>query len=134
MIKVPLCAVLNDFILQVFMLRGIHKKWKQPIYFNFCNGSTKHPDIMRTIKMIVRAVREAGLQILAVVCDQGTNNVSAIKKLIADTSADYKRVGKVQKKEFVFEVDGETICPFTRTLFPTVLERTRQERTPNLCV
>ncbi|KAI4463167.1 thap domain-containing protein 9 [Holotrichia oblita] len=95
---------------QVFMLRGINKNWKQPIYFDFVNGATKNFKIMSTIKEIVRKTKEAGLEIIATVCDQGTNNVSAITTLVKDTHAAYQRRGE-EFTDFVFEIDDMTIIP-----------------------
>lgn len=70
----------------MFILRGIRKKWKQPIYFNFVNGATKKDDLVY------------------IFCDQGTNNQSAIKKLVQETEKRYKRRGS-QLLEFHFEVN-----------------------------
>lgn len=95
---------------QVFMLRGIFKKWKQPICYSFCEGTTKSASLVRSIKDIVRAVHKSGLHILATVCDQGTTNASAIRTLITDTKANYLRSGKLFDKE-VFDIDGEEIIP-----------------------
>lgn len=34
----------------VFMVRGIKKKFKQPIAYSFCQGSTKQHELVRQIK------------------------------------------------------------------------------------
>ncbi|KAI4463136.1 thap domain-containing protein 9 [Holotrichia oblita] len=71
---------------QVFMLQGIYRKWKQPVYYNFIKGASKSALIAKTIKEIIRAVENIGLQIIATVCDQATNNVAAINSLIDSTN------------------------------------------------
>jgi hypothetical protein len=44
----------------VFMLLGIKKKFKQPLAYTFCDYQTKSPDLIRTIKEIIREIRKAG--------------------------------------------------------------------------
>lgn len=92
------------------MLHGINKRWKQPIFYRFVNGAAPAAEIMNAIKVIVRETRKAGLQIMATICDQGTNNVSAISSLIADTRAHYIRNGK-ELVESTFEIDEQQIVP-----------------------
>ena len=67
---------------KVFMLKGIIKNWKQPIFFNFSLGATKSADIARIIKIIIKKAKDIGLHVIATVCDQGSNNVTAIKSLV----------------------------------------------------
>lgn len=93
------------------MLRGIHKKWKQPIYYNFCYGATKYPDIINILKKIVRMCNEIGLKIIATVCDQGTNNVAAVNTLVNETRAKYLRNGREASHEYIFELDDTRIIP-----------------------
>lgn len=37
----------------VFMVRGIKKKFKQPISFSFCQGSTKQHELVRQLKKVI---------------------------------------------------------------------------------
>lgn len=92
------------------MLRGIRRKWKQPVYYNFVSGATKKNDIAYIIKMIVRKCVSIGLNIVATVCDQGSNNQAAINALVQETREKYLRIGK-ELYEFHFEVDDSTIIP-----------------------
>lgn len=94
----------------MFMLKSIFGKWKQPIAYSFCEGTTKTPVLIRTIKEIVRAVHQTGLQIVAVVCDQAATNVAAINSLVNDTKADYLRKGS-ELRDRIIEVDGHQIIP-----------------------
>ena len=77
-------TVLADHAL-VFMIRGLHKKWKQPICYTFCEGCTPTADLIRMIKMLVREVRNTGLHLVATICDQGATNQAAINTLLFDT-------------------------------------------------
>lgn len=92
------------------MLRGIRRKWKQPVYYNFVNGATKSPDLMTIIKLIIRKCHSIGLNVVATICDQGSNNQAAINTLVKDTKEKYLRKG-TEKHEFCFEVDSHKIIP-----------------------
>lgn len=92
------------------MLRGIRRKWKQPIYYNFVNGATKKDDLVRILKDIVRKCHSIGLNIVATICDQGSNNQRAIKKLIEETKETYNR-RNIQFLGSHFEIDSRNIIP-----------------------
>lgn len=92
------------------MLRGVAKKWKQPIYYQFVRGAVKANEIMKTVKEIIKAVSQAGLIVLGTICDQGANNVSAINQLIEETKRSYLRKGEILY-DHVFEVDNKKIIP-----------------------
>ncbi|KAF2887009.1 hypothetical protein ILUMI_19164, partial [Ignelater luminosus] len=66
---------------QTFMIRGIRRRWKQPIFYDFTSGPAKCVDIATTIKKLVAKCREVGLVVCAFICDQGTNNSAAINHL-----------------------------------------------------
>lgn len=36
----------------VFMIRGIRKKYKQPIAYSFCQGATKQDELVRQLKEV----------------------------------------------------------------------------------
>lgn len=79
-------AYFSDHVL-VFMLRGIKKKWKQPIAYYFCNGTTKTDHLVMYIKQVPNFILlTTGLQIIATVCDQGATNVAAIRRLKEETN------------------------------------------------
>lgn len=63
----------------VFMLRGLHTDWKMPVSYNFCSKTTNAPQLIRCIKEHIYKIREAGLHIVATVCDQGSCNAAVIK-------------------------------------------------------
>ncbi|KAJ8911915.1 hypothetical protein NQ315_016256, partial [Exocentrus adspersus] len=95
---------------QVFMLRGIRRKWKQPVAYHFVNGATKYPDIMNIVKSIISKCNEIGLCVMATICDQGTNNEAAIRELIDTTKQNYLRNG-VTLEENIFEVENRKVVP-----------------------
>jgi hypothetical protein len=59
----------------VFMVYGLCRKWKQPVAYYFTRGSTKAE--------VIDACHNAGLKVVAIVCDMGANNVKALKLLSA---------------------------------------------------
>lgn len=94
----------------VFMARGIHKKWKQPLCFYFLEQGMKSQDLVPTIKSVIRAVRRIGLTVVATICDQHATNVAAINSLRNETQAECLRC-MVENRYFGFTVDGVEVVP-----------------------
>lgn len=92
------------------MLRGIRRKWKQPVFYSFVNGGTKSYEIKHIITLIIKECQNIGLHVVATICDQGSNNQAAINLLLKETLDKYKRAGSEIYVTF-FEVDGEKILP-----------------------
>jgi len=65
----------------LFMVCGLHRKWKQPVAYYFIRGSTKANLLVRFLNEVLGACQNAGLQVVATVCDMGFNNVKALKLL-----------------------------------------------------
>lgn len=65
----------------VFMLQGLHHKYKQPIAFYFTKGTVSSPILANIIKNILTEVSATGFHILNTVCDQGPTNMGALKLL-----------------------------------------------------
>lgn len=65
----------------VFLARGIYSSWKMPLAYFICGSSMKHNVLQNLIKSTITKVMDAGLKVVAIVCDQGTNNQSALKSL-----------------------------------------------------
>jgi len=84
----------------VFMIRGVVKKYKQPISYTFCKGTTSSRDLSNQIKNVIQAVHETGLHVVASVCDQGAKNKAAINMLHHDTRAEALRNNIRFKEEF----------------------------------
>ncbi|KXZ75664.1 Transposable element P transposase-like Protein [Tribolium castaneum] len=66
----------------VFMIRGVYRRWKQPVAFAFCKSAMKASNIVSFYKQIVAAATAVGLNIVASVCDMGSNNIKAINALL----------------------------------------------------
>lgn len=94
----------------VFMIRGIVKKYKQPLAFYYCTGSTKTMELKTQIKTVIKKVQETGLKVVATVCDQGTSNVAAINALLKETRETFLRNGQESKDGF-FIVNKDQIFP-----------------------
>jgi len=65
----------------VFMLRGLRKRWKQPVAYYLIHGSTKGEMLVNFLMEVLDACHNAGLEIVATMCDMGANNVKALKLL-----------------------------------------------------
>lgn len=81
----------------VFMIRGLYSSWKMPICYFLPATSVKNNILSELIIETVQRLLNCGFFIKAVICDQGTNNVSALGLL------------KVTKDKPFFEVDGKRI-------------------------
>lgn len=92
----------------VFMIRGVVKKYKQPVWFSYAAGTTKTSSLKNQIKSVVQKLTNTGLIITATVCDQGATNLAAINSLINDTSAHYSSTNTNYTGGF-FVVDREKI-------------------------
>ncbi len=65
----------------VFMVRGLVKKWKQPIGYIMNNGPLKNHDLKTLTMECIDKVSEAGLIPKVLICDQGSNNTSMVASL-----------------------------------------------------
>ncbi|XP_029340931.1 uncharacterized protein LOC115033089 [Acyrthosiphon pisum] len=90
----------------VFMVRGIKKKYKQPVSFTFCQGATNQHELARQIKEVIQKVSRTGLHIVATVCDQGKPNEGAIRLLNDETRAYCIKNNREYREEF-YEVEQE---------------------------
>jgi len=65
----------------VFMLHGLHKRWKQPGAYYLIHGNTKGEMLVNFLMEGLDACHNAGLEVVGTVCDMGANNVKALKLL-----------------------------------------------------
>lgn len=79
----------------VFMIRGLRKKWKQPVSYYFCKGSTSTLTLSNLITDVITAINEAGFKVRATVSDQGKTNVAAINNLLKITNQKIVSAGEV---------------------------------------
>ena len=66
-------------------MRSVDTGDKMPISFNFWEKTTKTPQLLFCIKEVIKAVKDAGFDIVATVCDGSSCNRSAMKTLINET-------------------------------------------------
>ena len=66
----------------VFTLRGLRKRWKQPVAYYLTRGSTKGDMLVDFLKEVLGACHSAGLVVVATVCDMVANSVKALQKLL----------------------------------------------------
>ena len=58
----------------VFMVRGLYSKWKQPLAY-FLTASTVRGEMLQTLThRCLEKLEGIGLETMALICDQGTNN------------------------------------------------------------
>ncbi|CAK1588706.1 unnamed protein product [Parnassius mnemosyne] len=94
---------------QVFMVRGLMYNYKQAVSYTFSSSATKGPELAKQIKEVVKGLQEAGLIVVASVCDQGTNNRQALKLLINETRGVYLRKGEEPKENIILINEQEVI-------------------------
>jgi hypothetical protein len=97
------CTVLSSCSLEiadhvlVFYLRGLFKKWQQPIYFAFSSSATKSSVLVDLIKFLVQDIQNCGLKILVTICDQGQPNQLAIHFLLKESKKKGQLCSKTKK-------------------------------------
>lgn len=94
----------------VFMLRGIKKKWKQPIAYYFFNGTTKTNCLVMCIKQVISSFLTTSFQIIATVCDQGATIFAAIRKLKEETNI-YCLNNNIENQYLGFLIEGFEVVP-----------------------
>uniref|UniRef100_A0A1Y1KN14 THAP-type domain-containing protein n=1 Tax=Photinus pyralis TaxID=7054 RepID=A0A1Y1KN14_PHOPY len=92
----------------VFMLKGARRTWKQPIVFTFTSGPIKQTKLKELIVAVIKECDKVGLQIIATVCDQGSANQATIHSLINDNT-------NRTNSTFGFIVDGKERIPLFDT-------------------
>lgn len=58
----------------VYMVRGLYKKWKQPLAYFLTSGTVKGKALQLLTKQCIDKLEEIGLCVKILVCDQGSNN------------------------------------------------------------
>ena len=73
----------------VFMIRGLASKWKQPIGYFLSSGPIRAKTLQSLTRSCISKVTETGLNVVALVCEQGSNNRSFIQHLEKVTIDDH---------------------------------------------
>lgn len=94
----------------VFMVKGVYRKWKQPVVYSFSNGPIKSTSLKNLILEVIKECFSIGLNVVATICDQGSTNQAAIKMLLKDTSEFYARKNE-ENPYFGFQVDNKEVVP-----------------------
>jgi hypothetical protein len=93
----------------VFYLRGVFKKWQQPIYYGFSSSATKSVVLVDLLKSLIKEVQNCGLKIIATICDQGQPNQAAINTLLKDSKNIYTEKNQPVKRKLI--IDNQEIVP-----------------------
>lgn len=101
-------STIADHVL-VFMVRGVIKKYKQPIAYSFCKGTTSSIELKIQIKDVISKLQAMGFNVLATVCDQGKTNQAAINNLLQETKREYLRRDQEVTQDGFFELNGKKI-------------------------
>lgn len=94
----------------VFMLRGIAKKWKQPIGYFFVNNSMNKVELGKTIRQCIADMQQVGLRVVGTVCDQ--YSAPAVNYLIECCKKDFLQKNEEYKSEGFFVNEIEVIPIF----------------------
>ena len=62
----------------VFMVRGITGNWKQPIGYFLSSGPVGHDRLHKLLLDCLDMLFSVGINVKAIVCDQGSNNQSVV--------------------------------------------------------
>jgi len=73
----------------VFMARGLFSPWKFPVAYFLAHSGVKHTLLKDLIIDVLTELFKNGLYPKVLVCDQGTNNQSALKSLGVDENKPY---------------------------------------------
>ena len=95
----------------VFMVRGLTRKWKQSIGYFLSSGPVKATSLKTLVIEAIREIRSTGLNLVSLICDQGSNNQSMLSHLGVSVNTPY------------FYVDGKPV--FVMYDPPHVLKNTR---------
>lgn len=73
------CNTANSCL--VFMARGIYSPWKIPITYFLAHSAIKHAVLKNLIIDVLQELFDIGILPKVIICDQGSNNQSALKSL-----------------------------------------------------
>jgi hypothetical protein len=83
---------------QVGMVRGLCKNWRQPIYYQFDAAMTTS-----ILSQIINTVESIGLRVITVTCDFGAENQALLKWLgISEACTSFKNPSDLTREIFVF--------------------------------
>lgn len=68
--------------MHVFMIQGLHKKFKQPVAYYFTEHTVPTKNLKEIIINVIKALQDINLKPVVLVCDQGPTNRKAIASLL----------------------------------------------------
>ena len=96
------------------MLHGLHNKWKQLVAYYLIDGGAKGEMLVNLLMQVLDANHNAGLEVVATLCDKGGNNVKALKHLGVSEKIPFIRF---QNQEIADIFDPPHLLKFTHNLF-----------------
>jgi len=89
----------------VFMIRGLHSKWKQALAFFFTHNTMAASTLAELVCDCVDKLQNINLFVRCIVCDQGATNVAALRQLGFMTNDPCLQLPKIQTKiHVIFDV------------------------------
>ncbi|KAL1488710.1 hypothetical protein ABEB36_014509 [Hypothenemus hampei] len=89
----------------VFLLRGIKKRWKQPLGYVFTEHTCQSNHLAFLIKKMIEEVQKRNFTVIGTICDQGKSNVGALN-ILRQLS---KNKLDPEKDKYTFLVNGQKI-------------------------
>lgn len=104
----------------VFMVRGLQGNWMQPLSLYFTKGSCPKHMLAKLMNTNIRALQDAGFNVVALVSDQWPNNRGALKVLRQSCEeGQYENVYKVEGSKISHIWDMPHILKNVRNNFIT---------------
>lgn len=69
----------------VFGIHGVQSQMFFTIGYGFCEGQTDSSSIVEMVEDVVKVCKDNNFNIIASVCDQGSNNSKAVRSLVKQT-------------------------------------------------
>jgi hypothetical protein len=89
----------------VFMVRGLRLKWKQAIAYFFTHSTVQTSTLSELVKTCIDKLKQVGLYVRCVVCDQGSTNVAALRQLgYSESLPELKLLDADNKVYVIFDV------------------------------
>ncbi|KAM7300921.1 uncharacterized protein ISCGN_016498 [Ixodes scapularis] len=88
---------------QVFLLSGVSRRWVQPVAYTIGHTSTPSSVTRNLLMSLIEQLKDIGISIKAVVCDQGASNVSLAHQLGVSVEQPFFKV-RNESVYFIFDV------------------------------
>jgi hypothetical protein len=92
----------------VFMIKGLAKRWKQPLAYFFTENAMKSTNVAKNMKQIIRSLQDIGLKVVATLCDQ--YNSAAVNMLVENSKEKEAREGRRHHLNSFFVEENEIVA------------------------